>query len=142
MAAGVVPVPVRFTARELEKPLGETLSVPLDAPVALGVKVTLIVQLPWPVRELPQLLVWAKLLALVPVIVRLRELAVPLPLFFRVTVCAGLVMPTGWLPKERLVTERLICAGDVLEKLTVQEAVKATNAITAAGKIVAFGPTK
>jgi hypothetical protein len=55
-------------------------------PPAEGLKVTLIVQLLPAATELPQLLLWAKSLALVPVIARLVILNVALPLLVRVTV--------------------------------------------------------
>ena len=45
---------------------------------------------------------------------------VALPLLVRVTVCAVLVVPTGWFPKARLVEERLTTAAvPVPERLTV-----------------------
>ena len=49
-------------------------------------KVTLIVQLPPAATELPQLLVWAKSLALVPVSARLVILKAAVPVLVRVTV--------------------------------------------------------
>jgi hypothetical protein len=76
-------------------------------PLAEGLKVTLIVQFPPAPTELPQVLVWAKSLALVPAIARLVTLNVALPLLARVTVCAALVVATDWFPKETLVGERL-----------------------------------
>ena len=63
-------------------------------PLAVGVKVTLIVQLPPAPTELPQVFVWAKSPAFVPVIAMLVRLKLPLPVLFRVTVCAPLVVPT------------------------------------------------
>jgi hypothetical protein len=43
-----------------------------------------------------------------------------LPVLLRVTVCAVLVVPAGWLPKARLVGERLAKAAvPVPERLTV-----------------------
>ena len=55
-------------------------------PLAVGLKVTLIVQFPPAATELPQLLLWAKSPAFVPVIARLVMLNVALPLLVRVTV--------------------------------------------------------
>jgi hypothetical protein len=55
-------------------------------PLAEGVNVTLIVQLPPAVTELPQLLLCAKSLAFVPVNPRLAMVNVALPLLVRVTV--------------------------------------------------------
>jgi len=46
------------------------------------------------------------LLALVPASTRLVMLKAALPVLLRVAVCAVLVVPTGWLPKARLVGER------------------------------------
>ena len=69
MALLVAPVPPRATACGLVEALSAIESVPLIAPVALGVKVTLIVQLAAEARLVPQLSVSAKLaLAVIPVI--------------------------------------------------------------------------
>jgi hypothetical protein len=68
--------------------LSTTESVAALAPVALGVKVTLMVQaLPAAsVAELPgQVLVWTKSPLLVPVIVMLLIVSGPVPLLVRVT---------------------------------------------------------
>ena len=46
-------------------------------------------------------------MALAPEIAMLVMVKVALPVLLRVTVRATLVMPTAWLPKERLVEERL-----------------------------------
>jgi hypothetical protein len=58
----------------------------------------------------PQLLVCAKSLALVPESAMLVTLKDVLPEFVRVTVWAVPVVPTDWLPKARLVEERLTTA--------------------------------
>jgi hypothetical protein len=53
---------------------------------------------------------------------RLAILKAALPVLLRVTVCAVLVAPTGWLPKGRLVGERLTAAAvcvPVLERRAV-----------------------
>jgi hypothetical protein len=81
-------------------------------PLAAGVKVTLMVQFPPAATELPQVLVWAKSLAFVPVIARLVIVKAPLPALLRAMVRGALVMLTGWLAKVRLVGERLT-AGEV-----------------------------
>ena len=60
---------------------------------------TVIVQLVFGANADPQLLVCAKS----PSAVMLVMFKVALPLFVIVNVRAGLVAPTGWLPKERLV---------------------------------------
>jgi hypothetical protein len=55
-------------------------------PLAVGVKVTLMVQLPPAATELPQVLVWAKSPALVPAIATLVMLKAVFPVLLRVTV--------------------------------------------------------
>src|SRR5207245_10959174 len=66
----VVPIPLRVTFCGLPAALSVTLSAALRVPLAVGLKVTLIVQLAPAANELPQVWVWAKSLALVPVISR------------------------------------------------------------------------
>jgi hypothetical protein len=57
--AGPVPVPVTPTACGLFKALSVIASVAVRVPPAVGVKVTLIVQVPPAATELPQVLLWA-----------------------------------------------------------------------------------
>lgn len=64
---------------------------PLRPPVALGVKVTLIVQLPPAARLLPQLLVWLKS----PVTLMALKVNATFPVFVKVTVWAGLAVCTS-----------------------------------------------
>ena len=66
--------------------LSVILSEAVRLALAEGVKVTLMVQLPPAATELPQVLVWAKSLALVPVTVTLVMVNVALPVLVRVTV--------------------------------------------------------
>ena len=71
--------------------------LPGPPPTATGVKVTLIVQVAPAAKELPQLLVSPKsALAETP-----DMLTGTLPLFRSVTACAGLFVPTSWVPKIR-----------------------------------------
>jgi hypothetical protein len=56
-AAVLVPVPERLTVWGLPGALSAMLSVAVRAPLAEGVKVTLIVQLALAANELPQVLV-------------------------------------------------------------------------------------
>ena len=86
MAAAVVPVPERPIVWGLLLALSVMLTEAVSLPLAVGVKVTLIVQLAPAATEVPHVLVWAKALALVAVIARLVMLNVPLPLLVRVTV--------------------------------------------------------
>jgi hypothetical protein len=70
------------------------LSVAERVPLVEGVKVTLMVQLEPAATELPQVLVWAKLLAFVPVTARLLILRAALPELVSVIGRAVLVEPT------------------------------------------------
>ena len=110
LTAGAVPVPVRLTLWGLPVALSVTVRAVLRVPLAAGVKVTLIVQLAPAATELPQLLVCAKSPGFVPVSARLVTLKAVLPEFVKVTAWAVLVVPTEWLPKARLVEERLTTA--------------------------------
>jgi hypothetical protein len=83
------------------------LSEAARVPLAVGVKVTLIVHLLLAANALPQVLVWAKSPALVPVIARLVMLKAAVPVLLRVMACAVLLVPTDWLPNVRVVAERL-----------------------------------
>jgi hypothetical protein len=62
------------------------LTEAVSLPLAVGVNVTLIVQWAPAASELPQVLVWAKALALAPVIATLVMLNVALPSLVRVTI--------------------------------------------------------
>ena len=96
-----------------------TVNVPLRVPVAVGVKVTLIVQLVPAARLAPQLLVCPKSPLLVPLTAMLvMPSAVPWELV-RVTACAALVVPTFWLLNVSEVGERLGSAVPVPERLAV-----------------------
>ena len=86
LAPGAVPVPLRLALWGLPLALSVMLSEAARLPLAEGVKVTLMVQLPPAATELPQVLVWAKSLALVPVTVTLVIVNVALPVLVRVTV--------------------------------------------------------
>ena len=69
----------------------------LRLPLALGEKVTVMVQLALTASELGQVLVCAKSEALVPVMLMLLMLRASVPLLVRVTAWAALVVPTFWL---------------------------------------------
>jgi hypothetical protein len=86
LAAGAVPVPVRLALWGLPLALSAMLTEAARLPLADGVKVTLMVQLAPAATELPQVLVWAKSLALVPVTATLVTLKVALPVLVRVRV--------------------------------------------------------
>ena len=107
LAAAAVPVPVRFTVCGLPAALSEILTVAVRAPAAVGVNVTLIVQLPLTATELPQVFVSAKSVVLVPAMLMLVMLKLTLPVLLRVTLCAELVTPTFSLAKVRPEGDRL-----------------------------------
>jgi hypothetical protein len=81
-AAGAMPVPLRLAVCGLPAALSVTLNVPLRVPVAVGVKVTLIVHVPFTASVLPQLLVCAKS----PLAAMLLMFSAAVPLFVNVTV--------------------------------------------------------
>lgn len=87
--------------------MSEIVSEAERAPLAVGVKVTLIVHIFPAAMELPQVLLWAKSLAFVPVTATLEMLRLPLPLLVTLTVWAVLGAPTASLPKGKLLGERL-----------------------------------
>jgi hypothetical protein len=90
----VVPVPFSVAVCGLLASLSATLSVAVTAPVAVGVNVTLIVQLAPTANVVPHALVSAKDAAAEPVMLTAMLFTVAVLLFFSVTVCAVLVVPT------------------------------------------------
>src|SRR5437773_9334469 len=78
--------------------LSVIFSVPVSGPAAVGVKVTLIVQLDPAATLVPQVLVSPKS----PVTVMPEMASGSDPEFVRVTACDALVVSSGWLPKLRL----------------------------------------
>ena len=121
VAAGARPVPVRATTCGLPVALSVMLTDAVRAPAAVGVKMTLMVQLEPTATKVPQVLVWTKSPLLVPVRVRLVMPRATLPVFMRVTFCAGLVLFTCWGPKVKLLVERLTeVAGTITETVTLR----------------------
>jgi len=88
-----VPVPVRVTDCGLPVALSETETAPVRVPAAVGLKVTLMVQLAPFACDVPQLFVCEKSPAFAPVIVILEIVSVPLPVLNRVTPLTGLDLP-------------------------------------------------
>jgi len=109
-----VPVPVRLTDWVLPAtpPLSSVAtSVALRLPVADGLKVTLIEQLAFAASVLPQVVLdSAKSEALVPENPRVAMFKVAFPVSLKATVRGALVVVTGWLPKAKLLGERLATA--------------------------------
>ena len=87
--------------------MSEMLTVAVRVPAAVGLNVRLIVQLPPAATELPQVFVSAKSPVLTPAMLMLVMLKLALPVLLRVTLCAGLVVPTFSLAKVRHEGERL-----------------------------------
>ncbi len=143
VALVLVPVPVRLTDCGLPVALSVTVTAAVRVPLAAGVKVTLIVQLAPAGTELPQVLVWAKSLAFVPVIARLEIPKAALPELFTMTVCALLELSTGRLPKLRLAGDRFTAResaaiGTAAVVPPPQEAEKIASAIKVTKRISAF----
>ena len=122
LTTGAVPLPLKATVCGLPLALSVMVTPALRVPVAVGVKVTLIVQEALAASVLGQLLVWAKSPALVPVSAMLLMVRSALPLLVNVTAWAVLVVLTCWLPKLRLVGLKLTAGA----AMVVPEPLKAT----------------
>ena len=97
LTTGVVPLPLKVTVCGLPLALSVMDTLALRLPLALGVKVTLIVQEAPAANVLEllgQVLVWAKSPLLVPVKAMLLMVRAALPLLVNVTACAALVVLT------------------------------------------------
>jgi len=107
-----VPIPLRATVWGLPEALSATESVPVSVPVALGVKVTEIVQLA-PVAKLdPQVLVlMAKFVPVWTIVILVMETELA-PVLVSVAVCAELVVPRSCAGKVRLVGESVTVVVD------------------------------
>jgi len=107
VAVGTTPVPDKVTACGDPVALSVIVSVPLRVPVAVGVKVTEIVQFLPPATLAPQVLVSAKSPeATIDVTVNAA-----CPELASETVSAVLVVPTLWELKVRLVADSVAVAG-------------------------------
>jgi len=96
LAAGALvvlpPVPVSDTTCGLPLALSLTMSEPVRVPVAVGLNLMLIVQLPLTARELPQVPRPPQVKS--PAMVSVPKLMVELPVLAKVTNCAELIVPT------------------------------------------------
>ncbi len=81
LTTGAVPVPVRLMVWVVGLALSVMVTAPVRVPTAVGLKVTLKVQLPPTTTLEPQVLVWEKS----PLTVMLVMLSVALPVFLSVT---------------------------------------------------------
>ena len=93
VAIGLIPVPVRFTCCGLRPALSVMFMVAERFPLAVGVKVTLKVQLAPSATVVPQSLVCAKSAGFVPAMAILVMTNVAWPVFWRIADCAALVEP-------------------------------------------------
>src|SRR5437899_2408587 len=87
MGAGAAPVPVRLMVCGLPAMLSVIVTAPVRMPVAVGVNVTLMVQLAPAATDVPQVLVCMKS----PLATMLVTLSATFPVLFSVTDCAALV---------------------------------------------------
>jgi hypothetical protein len=85
VAAAVPPEPLRGTVCEPLEALSVKVRLAPSAPLMLGVNVVLVVQLAPAARLVPQVFVWLKSAAFVPVTVMPVMESVALPEFVRVT---------------------------------------------------------
>ena len=100
-------MPDKLTVCGLPAALSLTLTAAVRAPFAVGLNLTLMVQLAPAFSELPQVLVCKKSPELVPVIPIEMPVMEVVPTLVNVTFLAGLVVPTVTVPKFRLVGESL-----------------------------------
>jgi hypothetical protein len=99
-----VPSPDRVMDCGLAGALSEIVMAPARGPVAVGVKVTEMVQVAFLATPVPQVSVSAKS----PLALMLVNISVVLPTLVTVTLCLPLVEPTNWFPKGTAVAERLM----------------------------------
>jgi hypothetical protein len=91
---GPLPVPVNAMVWGLPGALSVTTTEALSLPNVVGVKVTLMAQLPFGGMVVGQLFIWAKTLLFVPVMTIDAIVTLTVPRFVRVDMRAGLVIPT------------------------------------------------
>jgi len=89
-----MPAPLRVTVCGLPVVLSVMVMAAVRLPAAPGMNLTLMVQLAPAATEVPQVLVWANSLLLVPVMAMLETFSAPVPLLVNVTVCAVAATPT------------------------------------------------
>lgn len=118
----VVPVPLSGTSCGLPVALSVMLTSALRAPEAVGLKSTLTVQVAPVPNEVPQVVaVLAKSPLLVPVIAMVVMVNEALPVFFKVTVLTGVVIPMAAVPKAKLVGESVTAGAPLRLKVAVTD---------------------
>jgi hypothetical protein len=91
-SCGQATLPSRDTSCRLPPPLSVKLSAALSVPDALGLNVTLMLQLAFDGNDVPQVCVWAKAPALAPVMAIPVMFKLVVPTLVSVTFCGGLVV--------------------------------------------------
>jgi phage tail protein X len=117
----VVPTPLSVTFCGLPAALSVMLNAAVRVPDAVGLNLTLIVQLAPAANEVPQVVVWEKSPAFVPVIAIVVIVKLAVPVFFRVAVVAALVVPIAWVEKDRLVGDRVTTGPLLRLKVAVRD---------------------
>jgi hypothetical protein len=110
VAAGATPVPLMGTTCGLPVAMSVSFTSDDRLPDLVGVNVTLIVQLAFAARDPGQVLVSEKSELLPVAILMLVNERDEVPVFVSVTTCGVLPAPTCWLPKLRLVGDKLTTA--------------------------------
>src|SRR3974377_415153 len=107
LATGAVPVPVTDALWGLSLASSVTARVADRAPVAVGVKVAVMVQLDCTASELAQLLIWLKSALFAPTRPTLEMFSVLPPPLTNVTVRGKLLVPTIWSGNAKTATDKL-----------------------------------
>jgi hypothetical protein len=109
----VVPIPLRLTFCGLPAALSEMLSAAVRVPEAVGLKVTLMLQLAPAAKEVPHVWVWAKSAALIPTIAMALMVRVAVPVFLSATIFALLLVSIACVGNVRLVGDRATIGAEV-----------------------------
>jgi hypothetical protein len=112
-APAAIPVPLRDTDCGLPAALSEMLSTAVRVPDAVGLNVTLMLQLAPAAKELPQVCVWAKSAALIPTIAMAVMVRLAVPVFLSATIFALLVVSIACVGNVRLVGDRATIGAEV-----------------------------
>src|SRR5437879_11049277 len=105
MGAGAAPVPVRLMVCGLPAMLSVIVTAPVRMPVAVGVNVTLMVQLAPAATDVPQVLVCMKS----PLATMLVTLSATFPVLFSVTDCATDRKSTRLNSSHRCISYAVFC---------------------------------
>src|ERR1035438_2343065 len=109
----MMPVPLKAIVWGLPLALSVMETDALRAPVAVGAKITLIMQSAPNATLLPQLFVWEKSSEFAPVRPTPVMLRAAVPLLVSMTLCATLGVRIFWELKTRVAAERLTAGGRV-----------------------------